>query len=270
MKFKAILIAAAVLLAVCKSVFAFDQTHAAWDALLKRHVVVAPGGSTSRVDYTGFLADRNVLRSYLDAVSAVTETEFRGWTREERLAFLINAYNAHTIALILTRYPDLHSIKDLGWLLQSPWKQKFFALLGAKRSLDDLEHGLIRAPGVFREPRIHFAVNCASIGCPMLRNEAFVATRLDVQLEDGARRFLADRTRNRYDAPSNTLYVSRIFDWYQADFDGASPGAGSAAPFLALYADLLADDKDARAMVRERRARVSYLEYDWALNDIKY
>src|ERR1700691_2046756 len=198
MSFKAVIAVAAALLAAANPALAFDHSHAGWDALLKRHVVVATDGSSSRADYAGFAADRHALQSYLDSLSAVSEAEYRNWTREQKLAFLINAYNAYTIDLVLTRYPDLQSIKDLGWLLKSPWKKEFFTLLGVTRSLDDLEHGLIRAPGVFDEPRIHFAVNCASVGCPMLRDEAFSAARLDAQLEDGTRRFLGDRTRNRY------------------------------------------------------------------------
>ena len=204
-------IIAAILLAATNAALAFDQNHAAWDALLKRHVVVAQNGSSSRVDYAGFHADQSALQVYLDGLSSVTETEYRGWTREQQLAFLINAYNAFTIKLVLTRYPDLKSIKDLGSFLKSPWKKEFFMLLGAERSLDDVEHGLIRAPGAFDEPRIHFAVNCASIGCPMLRDKAYVAERLDSQLEDSVRRFLGDRSRNRYDPASGELEVSRNF-----------------------------------------------------------
>lgn len=260
---------AAILLAVTNAALAFDQSHAAWDALLKRHVVVAQNGSSSHVDYAGFHADHGAFLVYLDGLSSVTETEYRGWTREQQLAFLINAYNAFTIKLVLTRYPDLKSIKDLGSFLKSPWKIEFFMLLGAERSLDDVEHGLIRAPGAFDEPRIHFAVNCASIGCPMLRDSAYVAERLDSQLEDSVRRFLGDRSRNRYDPASGELELSRIFDWYKADFEKGHRGISSVPQFLARYADFLADGAVARAVVRQGRARIRYLDYDWTLNDTK-
>jgi len=256
---------AALALASASSAFAFDHSHAAWDALLKRHVVVAPNGVSSRADYAGFRADRAALQAYVDGLSAVTQAEYRGWKREQQLAFLINAYNAQTVSLVLTRYPDLASIKDLGSILKSPWKRQFFTLLGAERSLDDVEHGLIRAPGAFEEPRIHFAVNCASVGCPMLRAEAFVAERLDMQLEDAARKFLADRTRNRLDAGSGALEISKIFDWYREDFEkGAS---GSLARFLAHFSDQLADGATARTLVRDGRPPIRYLDYDWKLND---
>ena len=111
------------------------------------------------------------------------------------MALLINAYNAYTVELIPTRYPNLKSIKDLGSFLQSPWQKKFFSLRDQERHLDWIEHEQLPPP--CSDPRVHAAVNCASIGCPALRNEAFTAARLEAQLEDGMQRFLADRTRNR-------------------------------------------------------------------------
>lgn len=260
---------AVLLLAAGNAVAAFDHTHASWDALLRRYVIVAQDGSASRVDYARFGADRSAFQSCLDALSSVTEAEYRGWTREQRLAFLVNAYNAFTVKLVLTRYPDMTSIKDLGSLLSSPWKKKFFMLLGAERSLDEIEHGLIRAPGAFDEPRIHFALNCASIGCPMLRDRAYVAERLDAQLEDSLRRFLGDRSRNRYDPASGELRVSRIFDWYEPDFGKADRGTNPVSRFLARYADLLADGAEARTAVRLGQAKLRYLDYDWNLNDAR-
>jgi hypothetical protein len=262
--------AAVVLLAAAKASLAFDQSHADWDALLKRNVAAAQNGGASRVNYAGMQAGRGALQTYLAGLSSVTQNEYRGWSREQQLAFLINASNAFTVELVLTRYPDLKSIKDVGSFLTSPWKREFFMLLGAKRSLDDVEHGLIRAPGAFDEPRIHFAVNCASIGCPMLRNEAYVAERLDAQLEDGVRHFLGDRSRNRYDDASGGLEVSRIFDWYKADFEKGYRGINSVAQFLGRYADLLADGAGARALLRQGRAQIHYLDYDWKLNDIAH
>lgn len=257
---------AAIILTASTAAFAFDQNNAAWDALLKRHVIVSQNGSASRVDYAGFRADQGAFQASLDGLSAVTEAEYSRWTRAQQLAFLINAYNAFTIQLVLSRYPDLKSIKDLGSFLQSPWRKEFFMLLGVRRGLDAVEHGLIRAPGVFDDPRIHFALNCASIGCPMLRDEAYVAERLDSQLDDSVRRFLGDRSRNRYEAASGELEVSRIFDWYRTDFEQGKRGISSVSQFLARHADVLADDAPARAAVRQGQARIRYLDYDWALN----
>ncbi len=247
----------------------FDQQHTAWDKLLKAHVVVAADGRASRVDYAAFKVDHAALTAYLAELSAVGDSDYQGWTVPQRLAFLINAYNAFTIDLILTKYPDLKSIKDLGSLFGSPWGKVFFTLRGAEHSLDDIEHKMIRVPGAFNEPRIHFAVVCASIGCPMLRNEAYVADRLDAQLEDGLRRFLADRSRNRYDSASGTLKVSHLFGWYDADFTKGDHGFTSVAATLGRYADLLADDAAARNAIRAGNVPIEFLDYNWNLNDTK-
>ena len=258
----------AALLAMAHAACAFDHAHAAWNELLKRDVSVAPNGNSSRVDYAAFKRDQDALNLYLDALSAVTPAEYQGWTRDQQLAFLLNVYNAYTVKLVLTRYPDLKSIKDVGSLVQSPWKKEFFTLLGAVRSLDFVEQEMIRAPGVFDEPRIHFALNCASIGCPMLREEAYVGPRLDAQLDSSVRRFLGDRSRNRYDAGSRRLELSRIFDWYKADFEKGGRGYASVPQFLARYADFVADEAVGHALVRRGQLPIRYLDYDWRLNDV--
>jgi hypothetical protein len=248
---------------------AFDHRHAAWDTLLGKHVVVSASGVASAVRYAGMQADHPQLAAYLDALAGVGPDEFGGWTKSQRLAFLINAYNAWTVELVLTRYPDLTSIKDLGNVLRSPWKRKFVRLLGGTRSLDELEHDLIRAPGAFDDPRIHFAVVCASSGCPMLRAEAFTPDRLDAQLDDALRRFLSDRSRNRYQPASGTLEVSKIFDWYRRDFELGHQGFDTLASVFARHADRLADRDDARTRIRAGDYRLEFLPYDWALNDAR-
>ncbi|MEJ2453579.1 MAG: DUF547 domain-containing protein [Candidatus Thiodiazotropha sp.] len=246
---------------------AFDHTHAAWDALLKRNVVLVSSGSASRLNYAGMRAKRERLEAYLKQLSSVELDDYAVWDRAQQLAFLINAYNAFTIELILTEYPDITSIKDLGGLFRSAWKRRFFTLLGARHHLDDLEHGLIREPGVFEEPRIHFAVNCASIGCPMLRNEAYVADRLEQQLEDAAERFLSDRERNRFDEANGILWVSKIFDWYEEDFTDAEGATHGLKQFLANHAHQLADSSKARQRIRQGDFEIDYPEYNWRLND---
>ena len=261
------LLAGAILALASASAHAFDHGHAAWQVLLARHVKVAANGNASAVDYRGLQDERTALRRYLDALASVSEAEYRQWAQLQRLAFLINAYNAYTIDLVLSNYPQLESIKDLGSVFQSPWKKQLFTLLGAQRSLDDIEHGLIRAQGAFDEPRIHFAVVCASIGCPMLRPEAFTGDKLEVQLEDGMRRFLSDRSRNRFDAASGRLQVSKIFDWYGKDFEQGHRGFSSLRATFARYADQLAATAEARARVRAGDYRLEFLDYDWRLND---
>lgn len=247
----------------------FDHRHGTWGALLKQYVVVAAGGNASTLRYAALQPQRPALRAYLDTLSAVSAASYGAWSRPQQLAFLINAYNAFTVELILTRYPDLKSIKDLGSFVQSPWKKKFFQLLGQERSLDQIEHEMIRAPGAFDDPRIHVAVVCASIGCPMLRNEAFVAERLDAQLDDALRRFLSDRSRNRFDASAGTLSVSKIFDWYRKDFEQGHKGYDSLQTLFARHAEVLGATPQAQADIHASRYKLAYLDYDWALNDAR-
>jgi hypothetical protein len=246
---------------------AFDHGHAAWTALLRKHVVPLRGGQASQVRYAGFKADRAALQAYRDSLSAVGEAAFKAFGKPQQMAFLINAYNAFTVELILTKYPALTSIKDLGSVFSNPWKPKWIALLGGKVSLDDIEHGMLRERGRFDDPRVHFGVNCASIGCPPLREEAYVAERLDAQLDEQALRFMGDRSRNRFDAAARRLDVSKIFDWYGDDFNLGHRGIASVPAFIARYADTLADAPADRDLVRSQRAPISFLPYDWKLND---
>jgi hypothetical protein len=250
----------------------FDHTHAAWDALLRRHVVLLAGGSASQVDYDAFARERDALRRYLAELSAVGADAYARWSRPQQFAFLANAYNAFTIEKVLMRWPDLKSIRDFGSFIGNPWKDRFFTLLGRPQHLDGIEHDTLRARGVFDEPRVHVAVNCASVGCPLLAPQAFTAERLDAQLEDLMRRFLSDRTRNRYNPAGGALELSKIFDWYRSDFEtgGRSflgyEGLRGVPDVGARYADLLADDPADRARLRARQAPVRFLDYDWALN----
>jgi hypothetical protein len=239
---------------------AFDHSHKAWDALLKKNVVVLDGGKASQVRYAEFAKDRAALKAYLDSLSKVSEAEFGGWPKGERMAFLINAYNAFTVEKILRRYPNLKSIRDFGTVFGNPWKDKFFTLLGHESYLDQIEHEMLRKPGAYNEVRVHYAVNCASIGCPMLREEAYAADKLDRQLEEQAVRFLSDRSRNRYVA--GKLEVSKIFDWFKEDF-------GVREQYFARYAKQLADGPDAQKAVAEGKAPLSFLDYDWNINDAK-
>jgi len=251
----------------------FDPTHAAWTALLKKHVVVQGEGKASQVRYADFAKDRAALKSYLDTLSRLPESEFKSWSKPQQMAFLINAYNAFTVEKVLTRYPDLKSIRDFGTVFGNPWKDKFFTLFGKEAYLDQIEHEMLRAKGVYAEPRVHFAVNCASVGCPMLREEAYVAERLDAQLEEQTRRFLSDRSRNRYNEQNGQLEVSKIFDWFKEDWQSGNKGiaAGgqpiaSREQFFARYAKFLADKPEGQARVAEQKVGLVFLEYDWGLN----
>ena len=246
---------------------AFDHNHAAWTQLLRKHVVLLDGGKASQLRYAGIAADRAALKAYLAQLSAVTPAAFEAFSKPQQMAFLINAYNAFTVELILTRYPKLESIRDLGSLLTKPWSIKNVPLLGTTLTLDNIEHDNLRTKGRFDDPRIHFAVNCASIGCPMLREEAFVAERLEAQLDEQTQRFMSDRSRNRY--ADGKLEVSKIFDWYGGDFKLGHKGIPSLPVFFARYASQLADAPADRERIKAQGVPVSFLDYDWKLNDAK-
>jgi hypothetical protein len=241
----------------------FDHGYAAWDGLLKKHVRWLPDNKQSRVDYKGFAADRAALQNVLDTWSAVTPVAYGGFSRTQKMAFLINAYNGFTVALILTRYPNLKSIKDLGSLFQSPWKKPFFRLLGEDRHLDWIEHEQLRP--VFSDWRVHAAVNCASIGCPALRPEAFTAPTLETLLDDGMTRFMGDPTRNRY--VDGRAELSEIFKWFREDFETGHKGVRNLEQLVLRYADALGVPAADRPGIRAGSMRIRYLDYDWSLND---
>ena len=251
------------LLHACLAHAEFDHSHKTWNALLQRSVVPLNENKATAVRYNrlGGHNARHALDWYLGALSAVPASDFNGWRRAEQLAFLINAYNAHAVKLVLDHYP-IHSIKDVEGVIGDPWQRRFFSLLGAERSLEELEQLI----GAFAEPRVHFALYRAAAGCPMLRNEAYVAERLEAQLEEQARQFLADGTRNRFDVRTRTALVSPIFEWYADAFTRA---AGSVKAYLARYADALAPGPEARAALTAQDFELKYLPYDWRLNDAR-
>jgi hypothetical protein len=213
-------------------------------SLLNRHV------KDGVVDYQGFKDDEATLDRYLNTLAAVDPESL---SKNEQFAFYTNAYNAWTIKLILTRYPDVSSIKDLGSFFRSPWKKKIARIDGQLLTLDQIEHDILRKR--FRDPRVHFAVNCASKSCPPLQTEPFSGDRLDAQLDKAATAFINDSRFNRIDG--NTLWVSRIFDWFSKDFKDDVIG------FVIRYAAAPLRDR----LVRNKNGiRVRYLDYDWSLN----
>lgn len=238
--------------------------HSAWDDLLQANVVGLRQGQATQVDYGAMLQSRSQLRGYLNNLAAVEKTEFEQWGHPEQLAFLINAYNAWTVEFVLTEYPELDSIKDLGSFFSSPWSKDIVSLFGERVSLDDIEHGMIRGWNRYNEPRIHFAVNCAAIGCPALAAKAFTAENLEATLEQNTQRFLADSSRNYY--ADGRFYLSKIFDWYAEDFEKGWAGYSSLAEFLANYQSQLNLPVEAAQALAGGSIRVRYTTYDWGLN----
>ncbi|CAM3918765.1 DUF547 domain-containing protein [Rheinheimera salexigens] len=246
-------------------VLAFD--HQAFDQLLHKSVVTVATGHSTEVNYLLLQQQRQQLKAYLASLSAVERATFDSWPQAERLAFLLNAYNGWTLELVLSQYPKLESIKDIGSFWQSPWKKRFIPLFGNTLSLDQIEHDLIRGKQGFAEPRIHFAVNCASIGCPALREEAYTAEQLDAQLEQQTERFLADSSRNYY--ADNTLYLSAIFKWYAADFQQNWQQTNSLMAFILRYSAAMGLTPQQQQTLRDGSVSVKYLDYDWRLNAYK-
>jgi hypothetical protein len=241
---------------------AFDAAHPGHDALLKRFVV------DGRVDYQGLKDDGAALERYLEGLAGVSGATFNAWAESERLAFLINLYNAATLKLIVDHFP-VKSIKDIGSIFKGPWDQPVVRHLGQTITLDNLEHDMVRKQ--YSEPRIHMALVCAAKSCPPLRGEAYVGAKLDAQLDDQSRRFLASPAGLRIDREKKTVYFSSIFKWYGEDFvAGFSPASGflgldntqrAVANFCGRY--LSAADGD---YLKAGGYAVKYLDYDWALN----
>lgn len=228
---------------------AFD--HAGFDTLLKRHV------RDGLVDYDAFDA-APAFRSYLDRLAAFDPSVL---PRAEQLAFWINAYNAYTIALILA-HDERESIRNinrtLGLSLKGPWRERVVRVGGKRYSLDEVEHDIVRPR--FNEPRIHFPVVCAALGCPPLRSEAYRGDALDAQLDDQSRRFLlATPAINRVDAATRTVALSPIFNWYKEDFGGDGKAIGR---FVARYFPQGAE----RSLLESGRFALTFTEYDWRLN----
>ncbi len=247
-----------------------SNMHESWNTLLNKNVVAINNGHSTAVDYAAMKKQYSELKVYLDTLSVVTQSEFDSWEKSKQLAFLINAYNAWTVDLIVTNYPGIDSIKDLGSFFSSPWSKKFVSLLGEKRSLDNLEHDLIRGAvdsegkAVYPDHRIHFAVNCASIGCPALREEAYTADKLEQQLEEQTVRFLADSTRNF--AKGDTLSVSSIFKWYRVDFEKGYKNTDTLEQFMLQYSAELNLTPDQQKALTNGKMDIEFLDYDWDLN----
>jgi hypothetical protein len=244
-----VLITALCFSAITASAADFDQSHAAFSAILNKHV------KDGWVNYRALKADPAPLRLYLRKTSLVRESYFNRWPQNDRLAFLFNLYNAATLQLILDNYP-IKSIKDIGGFFSGPWKQKVVKLFGKTTTLGHLEHGIIRKK--YYEARAHFALVCGAKGCPPLRSEPYVGARLNNQLEDQGRTFLAQTAKNRVATGEQRVYLSPIFKWFDDDFEESS---GSVLKFVKPYFD------KARQAAFSSSLSIRYTDYDWTLND---
>ncbi|MFL1012543.1 DUF547 domain-containing protein [Flavisericum labens] len=211
-------------------------SHDAWNNILKDYV-----SEKGNVNYKSLKNNQGDITQYINYLGENTPNE--DWSENEKLAYWINAYNALTIDLILKHYP-IKSIKDI----KNPWKQRLWTLGKKSFNLDEIEHEILRNMG---EPRIHFAIVCASFSCPKLQNEAFTAEQLDRQLTKATKEFLNDSGRN--EISKNKLKLSKIFQWFSKDFEKN----GSLIDFLNQYSDIEISTK----------AKKTFKDYNWDLNE---
>ena len=231
----------------------FDHSYGLYEKLLDKYTVIE--GKQTLVDYRAIKENPEEILNIISNLSSVTREEYKRFTRNQKLAFLINTYNAFTIKLIVDNYP-ITSIKKIGWFFQSPWKRKVVNIFNKTYTLDNIEHGLIRKK--FKEPRIHFAVNCASMGCPSLLKKPFVATLLEEQLHAAAKNFLTNTGKNRYDPESNKIYISKIFKWYGSDWKKMKK-----VHYMRYIEKFIPE-------IVGKNPSLRYTDYDWSLNNYKH
>lgn len=210
--------------------------HNQWEDLLQRYV-----SKDGNVGYEGFKTNNQKLQEYIGLLAVNVPNN--GWTKEEKLAFWINAYNALTVDLIIRNYP-IKSIKDI----KNPWEQRLWKLGDKTYSLEEIEHEILRK---MNEPRIHFAIVCASFSCPKLQNKAFTAENLETQLTTATKEFLADTNRN--EISENSIEISKIFSWFSKDFTQNE----TLIDFLNQYSEVKISPK----------AKKRFKDYNWALNE---
>ena len=232
--------------------------HSAWDALLKTHVVPGPDG-LNRVAYSRLKGEHDKLKAYLTALQKVDPSIL---DKPEQFAFWVNLYNAKTIDVVLDKYP-VKSIKDinLGGGLKSlvtggPWQAKIMTVSGAGLSLDDIENTILRP--IYNDLRVHYAVNCASVGCPNLSTDAYTGAKLEAMLEAGAKAFI--NSPHGIAIEGGKITASSIYDWFKADF------GGSESTIFAHWRKYASPALLARL---EKIEKISGYNYDWALADAK-
>lgn len=248
----------------------FDHDYGRYADLLHRHVV------GTRVDYRGLARTQPQLDRIVERLGLVSTSQLTTWTRDQRLAYWVNAYNVFTLQAIIRHYPiqnrwfTVFGIVPPNSIKQIPgvWNRLSWPAAGTERTLDDIEHGVIRPD--YDEPLIHFAVNCAAVSCPPLRSEPYVSVRLGHQLAQAARDFLNSQHGLQIDG--SALRVSGIFNWYGEDFvaryadRGPSNGEATERGILGVVATY--GPPKASRLALSGEAKIGFLDYDWGLNDV--
>ncbi len=223
---------------ILTTAFCYDPAYKEYNSFLQKYVC------QNGVAYIKIIKDTVLTRAVMDSFSNVSKKEFDAFSESDKIAFIINLYNFYTIVLIKNNYPT-ESIRSI----KNPWRRKFVPLRGELVSLDYLEHELLRKQ--FNEPRIHFALVCASLACPPLSNTAYTGAKLDQQLNVAAKAFLNDKTRNRVE--NSTLFLSKIFEWFGDDFKQKYGGYKN---YVVTVLGL------------KGKYSVTFLDYDWSLNEV--
>lgn len=260
------------LVAFSSNLFAQNFDHSIFDELLKTHV------KNGRVAYQVIKADPSKLTDYLKQLEQVDPDQFDQWSKNEQMAFWINAYNAITIEGILRNYPikwgsliararfPKNSIRQIGGF----WDKVFIKVMGKDVTLNDIEHKILRKE--FGDPRIHFVIVCASVGCPILESQAFFASNLEQRLDQATRNFINDPDKVRLDRQQNILYLSSIFDWYKEDFSTSAAGMKTFAKYskaeigvIEFVVKYLSEAE--QNYIVQQQPKLKYLDYDWSLNE---
>jgi uncharacterized protein DUF547 len=224
---------------VKETVLIEKPNHTPWDDLTKKYVT-----ASGKVNYKGMKGELSKINSYLTHLKNTPPKS--DWSKNEKLAYWINLYNASTVHLIVSNYPTSSITKLNGG---KPWDKKFVKSGTKTYSLNDIEHKIVRP--TFKDPRVHAALNCAAVSCPKLLNGAYLPSKLNAQLDKQTRAWINDATKNKLGG--NKAQVSQLFDWYKEDFKGGI------IPFINKYIST--------GVALEPKAKITYLEYDWALNE---
>jgi hypothetical protein len=236
----------------------YDQTYQDLNSVLQKYVHA--NGAVSQVDYKQMRAHQIQLLAFLKNTSKLSHQTFESFNDNQKVAFLINAYNAYTLKLIIDNYP-VSSIKKMSAAFKNPWKIKFVRLFGQDMTLDDIEHKWLEE--ATKDPRIHLAINCACVGGPGLRNEAFTAEKLDSQLTEQASIFLRDNGRNSIDPVNKTLKLSSALKALEGDSGSAN------AALQKFVGQFMTDDPNVKKDLEAGLYAVTYGDQDWNLNDLK-
>ncbi|MDA0346983.1 MAG: DUF547 domain-containing protein [Verrucomicrobia bacterium] len=254
----------------------FDHSHKDWDTILGTHVHGA------LVDYASLSDESTLLSNYLNQLNSVSLQEMDDWSREQQMAFWINAYNAFTVQAVLDHYPiKTRTIKGLvvprNSIIQIPgvWKKLQWKVAGELLTIEYIEHGILRPK--FNEPRMHFAIVCASIGCPDLRPEAFTFDQLDRQLEEQTRKYLTNAEKGvKFDFEKTSVCVSQLFKWYTDDFlvtpdTGFKVERNNEKERIAFqFISYFITEPRARRLLQSKHTDLDFLSYDWSLNEFSH